>query len=196
MADAPLDDLYRLHILPLSPTERLRLAERIVGDLAAQREAEAAEADSPTRHLIAILDDQAERSEAMRAALAMAAPGLDLVLFDNAPDMIRWLPLHLSELALISLDHDLGPDRKRDGRVFDPATGRIVATVLATLTPSCPVIIHSSNRDAALGMKFCLRDAGWTTEQVVPTPDLDWIGNEWTAKVRELLGDEPPSDES
>ena len=154
MAEEPLDEVYERHVRPLSRTEQLRLAERIVRETAAEMEAEAARAAGvgadETQLLVAILEDQAPRAEAMCAEIQRRAPHLQTVVFDNAPDMIFWLPDHVAALALVSLDHDLGPNRERDGRSFDPATGRVVATVLANLTPACPVIIHSENVDAAL----------------------------------------------
>ena len=199
MAEEPLDEVYERHVRPLSRTEQLRLAERIVRETAAEMEAEAAraagEGADETQLLVAFLEDQAPRAEAMCAEILRRAPHLQTVVFDNAPDMIFWLPDHVAALALVSLDHDLGPNRERDGRSFDPATGRVVATVLANLTPACPVIIHSENVDAALGTKFCLQDGGWTAERVVPSEGLDWVATDWITTALDLLADDAPSTE-
>jgi len=199
MATDPVDDVYEGHVKALSPGERLRLVERIARGLADELEREAAadeDSDAPAPRAIVILEDDEERADAMAAQLRLRAPDLEVVLFDNAPDMIRWLPEGLASAALLCLDHDLGPNRERDGRVFDPATGRVVATVLAAMPPTCPVLIHSSNTDAALGMKFCLHDAGWHAELVTPANGLDWIATDWTAQAATLLaGDGPPSEE-
>jgi hypothetical protein len=66
--------------------------------------------------------------------------------FDNAPDMIAWLEKHLTEVVLISLDHDLGANRQRSGKVFDPGTGRDVVDFLVQHPPGCPVIVHTFQR--------------------------------------------------
>lgn len=59
--------------------------------------------------------------------------------------MIAWLTNNLSSVTLISLDHDLGPNRERKGEVFDPGIGREVVDFLVSQKPTCPVIIHTTN---------------------------------------------------
>jgi hypothetical protein len=191
MAEESLDKVYEQLVKALSPTEQLRLVERMMRELAARLEAEAAareaSGEGAPRRLIGILEDNAERAEAMCTEVRRRAPGVEAVVFDNAPDMIRWLPGNLSALVLLSLDHDLGPSRERDGRVFNPGTGRVVASVLAAMEPACPVVIHSTNVDGALGTKFCLQDAGWSAERIIPSDDLEWIATDWGPRVAELL---------
>jgi len=133
--------------------------------------------------VIAILDDDERRCHAMGDQLAQISPHAVLNFFDNAPDMIRWLAEKLSTLSLISLDHDLGPNRQRRGEVFDPGTGRDVVDYLCTCLPVCPVLIHSSNTVAAEGMHFALEYAGWQNERIVPSGDLEWISKEWSCAV-------------
>jgi len=84
---------------------------------------------------------------------------------------------------MLSLDHDLGPDRQRQGKTFDPGIGRDVAEFLVTRAPSCSVLIHSSNVEAAHGMQFTLEDAGWSVERVAPFDDLAWIKAQWSGLV-------------
>ena len=67
--------------------------------------------------------------------------------------MVLWLGDHLEEANLICLDHDLGPNRKLNGIVFDPGTGRDVVDYLTTRKPHCPILIHTSNSMAAPGME-------------------------------------------
>jgi len=86
-------------------------------------------------------------------------------------------------LVMLSLDHDLGPDRQRQGKTFDPGIGRDVAEFLVTRAPSCSVLIHSSNVEAAHGMQFTLEDAGWSVERVAPFDDLAWIKAQWSGLV-------------
>jgi hypothetical protein len=136
---------------------------------------------------IAILDDTPERIAEMLSCLAKIAPGIPVVAFDNSPDMIDWLAEHLDDARLICLDHDLGPNRIRDGEVFDPGTGRDVADYLATREPCCPIIIHTTNGFAAPGMELVLSDSGWQHRRVVPFDDLDWIGEDWLQEVQATL---------
>src|SRR5262245_16144958 len=110
---------------------------------------------------IVILDDEPHRIDEMKRCLSNLQLGDNVVVFDNAPDMIDWLQKSASQAALICLDHDLGPNRMIDGRSFDPGIGRDVADYLATIKPVCPVIVHTTNSLAAPGMKLVLKDAGW-----------------------------------
>jgi len=87
-------------------------------------------------------------------------PQYETAVFDNAPEMIDWLAIHCREAVLICLDHDLGPNRSRDGVSFDPGTGRDVADCLSTCAPICPVIIHTTNHLAAPGMMRVLEESG------------------------------------
>src|SRR5258708_32047364 len=94
--------------------------------------------------LIAILEDNPDRIAAMRMCMAEALPGVEVVFFENAQEMIVWLGEHLGNVVLISLDHDL-PLRNDESKTIDCGTGRQVADYLASLLPTCPVIVHSSN---------------------------------------------------
>ncbi|MGD9649046.1 MAG: cyclic-phosphate processing receiver domain-containing protein, partial [Pirellulales bacterium] len=127
------------------------------------------------------------RIVAMRSEFAKASSQLDLMTFDNAPDTIAWLHDHLENMALICLDHDLGPNQRRGESVFDPGTGRDVADFLATHTPVCPVLIHTTNSMAAPGMQLVLEDAGWAVARVTPYEHLTWIGVDWIEAVCKLL---------
>jgi len=136
----------------------------------------------------AVLEDSAERAAAMQAVLAGLAPFCEPRFFDNAPDMVDWLRGNLEKVAGLSLDHDLGPNRERGGQVFDPGVGRDVVDFLERQAPACPVIIHSSNSQAALGMRLALEGAGWQCRRVVPLFATDWIAGPWAETVKDLLG--------
>lgn len=99
---------------------------------------------------IVILDDEQDRLTAMTSVLSQRLPGFNLVTFKNASDIIDWLSGHLDEAAMISLDHDLFPLCDDDP---DPGTGRDVADFLATQSPVCHVIIHTTNSLASPGME-------------------------------------------
>lgn len=137
---------------------------------------------------IAILEDDEWRATAMRDRLAESFPHYDPVFFDNAPDMIEWLRNNLTSTVLISLDHDLGPNRIRNGEVFDPGTGQDVVNYLSTQKPICPVIIHTSNYLAAPGMELMLNDSGWMNSRIIPLNDLEWIEYAWIPEIRKYLG--------
>jgi len=143
--------------------------------------------------IIAILEDDQRRTEAMRDALSARLPHAEAVFFDNAPDMIAWLKDHLAAVRLICLDHDLGPTSRRGEVILDPGTGRDVADFLAGRRPSCPVLIHSSNIDAARAMRLLLEEHDWPTERVSPVDDLAWISALWLPAVAGLL-DQPPQE--
>ena len=136
---------------------------------------------------IAILEDDSPRIEEMRQCLSTCLPQCEVVFFDNAPDMIAWLRDHLHEITLICLDHDLGPNRCRDGDVFDPGTGRDVANYLATRRPQFPVLIHTTNTLAAPGMELVLDDSGWPHSRIVPYNDCEWIQSAWIIAVKGYL---------
>ena len=144
----------------------------------------------PTEYMsltIAILDDEVDRIREMTRCLAECEPHCELVTFDNAPDMIAWLTEHMEDTTLICLDHDLGPNRFRNGEGFDPGTGRDVTNYLATRRPTCPVVIHTTNSLAAPGMAMALDDAGWEHSRVIPYNDLEWVRAAWLIDVRATL---------
>jgi hypothetical protein len=100
---------------------------------------------------IVILEDDPDRTRELAGCLRERSSGCEVLVFDNAPDMIDWLRLHLEKADLICLDHNLGPNRIRNGETFDPGTGRDVAAYLATRKPVCPIVIHTTNSLAAPG---------------------------------------------
>lgn len=133
--------------------------------------------------MIALLDDDPDRIVTMRSLLSRWHSKYEVIVFENAPDMIVWLNENLHQVSLLSLDHDLGPCQLREGLSFDPGIGRDVADFLASQSPQCHVILHTTNLLAAPGMKKVLFDAGWTVSHVVPYGDLDWVGEIWIDEV-------------
>lgn len=125
----------------------------------------------------------------MRAVLAEILPSAEHLIFDNAPDAIDFLKVHCAQTILISLDHDLGPARPRDGQSFDPGDGRDVAAFLVNCHPSCPIIVHSANYQMAPVMIEMLREARWFAGIVTPYSQLAlaWIEAEWRAEIEWLI---------
>jgi hypothetical protein len=142
-----------------------------------------------SRRTIAILDDEIDRIDAMTRLLSERFSSARVVTFDNAPAMVDWLAGDLSSCALICLDHDLGPNRRIDGEAFDPGIGRDVVDWLANQSPTCPVLIHTTNTIAAPGMMAALEDAGWQCARVSPYGDLLWIREMWITEVAVMLDD-------
>ena len=137
--------------------------------------------------IIAILEDNPERRRAMQASAGDRLYTFETRCFQNPKDILDFLDGHLEETIAISLDHDMELTIERDGLLSDPGTGRDVADFLATKAPTCPVIIHSTNSSAALGMERVLRDADWTTIRVAPWGDLEWIEAEWVKALRNAI---------
>ena len=138
---------------------------------------------------IVILEDNEERRALMRTWLQDRFYQFDVRFFDTARDTIEFLDVHLEDTILICLDHDLEMQPGQNGTWIDPGTGRDVADYLATKSPHCPVVIHSTNSDAVLGMKMALQDAGWKTKRVVPFDDLEWISSCWFPTIRRVIVD-------
>lgn len=145
--------------------------------------------------IIVVLEDSEERIGAMGDRLKSSFSEWSYIFFNNAPDAIAWLKGRLQDCVLISLDRDLGPSWNRDGQLFDPGVGRDVVDYLITQPPQCPVIIHSSNSDAAVGMEMALAEHNWSVERVIPFQHLDssnsaeWIDRDWAEAIARLLAE-------
>jgi hypothetical protein len=136
---------------------------------------------------IVILEDNKDRRAAMRACLVDRFYQFEALFFEDAAAMVHYLEAHLQEAIVICLDHDLEMRQGPDGRSTDPGTGRAVADFLARHAPGCPVVIHTSNATAAVGMEMALKDAHWQTDRVMPCGDLDWIPTQWFRSVRRAI---------
>jgi hypothetical protein len=124
-----------------------------------------------------MLEDNAERLTRFHAVVARL--GVELISWPDAHVMIAEMGQFLP--VLISLDHDLEPTGPRD-----PGDGLDLVKHLATLTPSCSVIIHTSNGIRGDAMEGELDLAGWTYHRVSPIGD-DWIEVDWDRVVKRAL---------
>lgn len=144
-----------------------------------------------TPYAIAILEDNAERIAAMKKWLADRLYMYEHCFFEAADQLIDWLAVNKQRVLIMSLDHDLEPLHQSQ-----PGTGRLVADYLATKSPSFPIILHSTNRPAVVGMKQVLEESGWQCTVVAPYEDLTWIDEAWWPALRqqvlELALDEQP----
>jgi hypothetical protein len=137
--------------------------------------------------MIVILEDNEDRTAAMRRCLRDHFPQLEAKFFAEPARMIDYLQIHLSETVAISLDHDLELIPGADGKLIDPGTGRDVADFLASQAPACPVVIHTTNSAAGTGMELVLQEAHWKTRRVVPYGDLEWIPKQWFHTIRRAV---------
>jgi len=135
---------------------------------------------------IAMLEDNDDRIVAMQTSIADKFPFFKVQVFRTAPAAIAWLRGHLSHVVLISLDHDLEPASELETDT-DPGTGRDVAAFLASQSPQCPVVIHSTNVRAAQAMEGELSESGWQVERITPYDDLDWVAEAWLPIMRRFI---------
>ncbi|MCI0742537.1 MAG: hypothetical protein L0Y72_26185 [Gemmataceae bacterium] len=140
------------------------------------------------RMKIVILEDNEARQQKMRESLADRLHTYEPVIFAKPKEMVQFLGQHLAEVIAISLDHDLELVPDRNGWV-DPGNGREIADYLSTKSPSCPVVIHTTNSQAAAGMELVLNEAGWTTLRVAPFGDTEWIPSAWLKAMRRVILD-------
>ena len=133
---------------------------------------------------VLILEDSPERISGFGAAISHVT-GAEIVVWKNAPAMIRDLPSLLPNAALISLDYDLIPE---PNSTDDPGTGLDVCKYLASIAPVCPIILHSSNEKAVWDMLFKLSEGNWETDWLRHDPlGVVWIGKLWLPKVQSYL---------
>jgi hypothetical protein len=132
--------------------------------------------------MLRMLEDNAERARRFTKPLHSLDPALPLVVWRDAPTMIREAGPLLPAARLVSLDPDLEP--LDDGR--DPGDGLQVVKYLVTQPVVCPVIIHTSNGAAATSMAGEFELAGRRCWRVALRGD-DWVEVDWRRLVRRLL---------
>jgi hypothetical protein len=143
---------------------------------------------------ILVLEDNKARGEAMRECLKDRLYTFEAVFFAEPRPMLEYLREHLGEAICISLDHDMELVASSEGRLLDPGTGREIADFLATQSPQCHVVIHSTNTAAAQGMESVLTESGRTVHRVSPWGDLGWVRASWFPTVRRAILDSARAD--
>jgi hypothetical protein len=139
--------------------------------------------------VLLILDDNLNRLASFEDVVGNV-DGWMMKSWIDAPSMIVELDRHLREAVLISLDHDLYRQCEEDP---EPGSGRDVAEHLSTRNPVCPVIVHSTNSDAAWGMFNCLSATGWKVELVHHLDQQNWIRELWLPVALRLTEESNPS---
>lgn len=133
--------------------------------------------------MLLILDDNLNRLASFEDVVG-DVDGWIMKSWINAPSMIAELDQHLREAMLISLDHDLYRQSEEDP---DPGSGRDVAEHLSAYDPVCPVIVHSTNTDAAWGMFNTLSAARWEVELVHHLDQQNWVRELWLPVAMRLI---------
>lgn len=139
------------------------------------------------RKVVAILEDNSDRRTIMRRCLSDRFYTFEHRFFDNAHEMVRFLESELDGCIAIALDNDLEMIEASDGHLIDPGSGRDVVAHLLTREPMCPVIIHTTNTDAAAASMENLKEAGWTVRRVIPFDDMAWIESDWFYAMRRAM---------
>lgn len=131
--------------------------------------------------MLVMLEDDRERI--VRFTKVLGEMNIALAYARTASDFIRLYRARAEAPVLIGLDHDLFVDNVGDP---DPGDGRDVAAFLASEQPVAPILIHSTNADAADSMLFTLADAGWSVERIAPIGH-DWIESYWLPTVMDMI---------
>ena len=134
--------------------------------------------------LLLVLDDDRARLRSFDQIALRLGDDWVLKAWRDAPSMISEIESLLDRAQLISLDHDLYKDSPSDP---DPGTGRMIADYLSKRDPICPVVLHSTNTDAAWGMFNQLVSAGWKVELVHHLNQPAWIEELWLPVARQLV---------
>jgi hypothetical protein len=132
--------------------------------------------------MLLMLEDDVERVNRFKEVVRAIDPNLQLMIWRNAKVMVHEIGTYLPNAKLISLDHDLEPDK--DGS--DPGDGLEVVKFLVSQPVIRPVIIHSSNSDRSIWMEGEFELAGWQCWKVAPLGE-DWVEVDWRRVARRLL---------
>ena len=139
----------------------------------------------PVRSNILLLEDNADRLNGFKTAVAQLGPQYQLFYWRDAHRMIAECHTTLASACLISLDNDLDKEHPHSS---DPGEGVHVAEFLSKLPCLCPVILHTSNADRRWSMHNEFRFGGWASENIMPLGD-DWIGQSWFPAAQRLIAD-------
>jgi hypothetical protein len=142
----------------------------------------------PSSDIVFLLEDDPARLGEMLAVLREVLPRVTVHVEDDCQAAIDWLMANQAAVSLISLDHDLDSVVwPNDPAGVDHGCGRPVADYLATQSPTCPVIVHTSNAVAGDGMFYALQRSGWPVHRVYPFDHHAWVAKEWRAMLLELI---------
>lgn len=132
---------------------------------------------------ILILEDNADRREAMSDCLGKRLPQHTLHMTDDPDEFIQYVREFAGDILAVSLDHDLHerPDQSTT------LTGMRVVDHLVTIPPAFPVLMHTSNRHDGETMRSRLVDAGWRVRWVIPFDGTTWIPSDWYRALKRAI---------
>lgn len=134
--------------------------------------------------MIFILEDNDDRIAGFHEQLGAVPHHVERTV----PDAIAWLSEHDAQVTLYCLDNDLYvPDF--DG---DPGEGWQLCDWLLANRAKAPILVHSTNSNAATRMELAAGVAGWELQRVAPYLGMQWIGESWIAAVHAIV--RPPAD--
>lgn len=134
--------------------------------------------------LIAVLEDDAWRTVAMRAAALSSIADCDIRFFDNVRQMEEWLAANGEHVDLVSLDCDLDCGVLANEEL---GSGEEITPFLAKKLPKLPIVIHSSNALRAPAMHMELTSRGCHRTWLCPFQDA----KRWVEDVCRALGTKP-----
>jgi hypothetical protein len=135
--------------------------------------------------IIAVLEDNGDRTAEMDRLLADKFPFYQRKFLRTACEALPWIEENWQRIICLSLDHDLEPCSEYPS--VDPGIGRDVSSFVAAKEPAFPVVLHTTNATAAIGMESDLSENGWNVQRVLPYDDLAWISEAWLPAVRNAI---------
>jgi CheY-like chemotaxis protein len=132
---------------------------------------------------ILVLEDNADRRDAMSKWLSERLYMYESVLTDDPAELIRHVSKCRHNILAVSLDHDLHerPDQSTD------LTGMLVVDFLVEQPPEFPVLLHTSNRFDGERMNARLAKSGWSVDWVTPFEDTEWVGLSWYPALKRAI---------
>src|SRR5262245_33208529 len=143
-----------------------------------------------SRKIIGVLEDNPERVAAMAAWLDDRFGMYEHLITADPRRLLDLVHRRADDVLIVSLDHDLFEAVDAG----DDPTGMQVVDELVARPPAFPVIVHSSNAQAARTMVQRLKRRHWTVVSVMPIEDTAWIGREWYYELRRLIHDRAAPD--
>lgn len=129
--------------------------------------------------MLFILEDNEDRIAGFRQELGSTPHHIERTF----PEARDWLAERGAEVDFFSLDNDL---YLADYEGEEGEGWQLCEWILANLEPR-PIIVHSTNTHASQRMKMACEEAGWDFHRVVPYLGMQWIGEAWIEKVREVM---------
>ena len=126
--------------------------------------------------MIFILEDNNQRIGNFKMALGAIESHFE----KTVPDAIKWLLRCDHRIRLFSLDNDLYVPECGG----DEGEGWQLCEWLIANTAKRPLVIHTTNINAAARMETACADGGWQYRRVPPYDGFRWIHQSWIDAVQ------------